>query len=504
MRSLRTTLTTTLWFIALQTLAWYLMILVAKPYLDNYGDMVEVFAWSQHLLMGSDKHPQFLPWIAHFWFLALPRTVASFYGLAALNLGASLLGIYALGRAFGLPKRRVLAAVALEALAFPYLTLPDKLNMNAICLSTWPWVAWAFTRALRDERTQARWLYGALFGVLAAVAMMSKYYSALLLASLLLASLLPGNRSCWRGLAPWLGLATFAITLAPHLVWQTHHHWETLFYADDQGHGFDLHYFLSFALLPIYYWIIPWPLGLALFYRGPFHRRFLRSLRWQGPGDLLWVFSFGPYLLSLFAGLIGFVHLSEPWGIPIGFAFTLLWLRNADAGAATRETQLLGAFRFLWPAMVLLGAVFAIGAGRSGSEALYYPEQAAARQIDAEWQRLAPGERLAWAAWHNDGARIAYFSDLPYRVEALPAMPDQLPDYYPPRPDWQKEGGVVFCPLGPGTDTAAETDCTRFAEAWSAAHGNALTPYRFALARHGLYFPLDRPYAFAAFFYRPQ
>lgn len=497
-------LTATLWFIPAQTLAWYLMILVAKPYLDNYGDMVEVYAWSQHFLMGSNKHPQFLPWMTHLWFLFAPRTVASFYGLAAINLGVSFLGIYALGRALGATRQAALAAVALEALAFPYLTLADKLNMNAICLSTWPWVAWAFVQALTHPEPRRRPLYGLAFGLLAAVAMMSKYYAGLLLITLLIASLTPAHRRAWRTPAPWLGLAAFALAFAPHLIWQVEHHFETLQYVDRRGKGFAGFYFLSFLLLPLLYWIIPWPLALGLFYRGPWHRRFLQSLRPEGASDLLWLLAVGPYSLSLIAGAVGFVHLSEPWGIPIGFPFTLLWLRNADPERLARAPRLLAAFRWLWPAMVALGAVFAYGAGRNGSEALYYPEKAAAHALDAEWQRIAPGQRLAWVASGNDAARVAYFSTLPQRVEALPTMPDALPDYYPPRKGWQSEGGVVICPLGKGANTARETDCSRAAEAWSAAHGGALTPYRFALARHGLYFPREEPYAFAAFFYRPK
>ena len=63
-------------FILVQTFVWYLMIVTAKPFLDKYGDMVEVYAWSQHFLMGSNKHPQFLPWMAHFWFLVMPPSIA--------------------------------------------------------------------------------------------------------------------------------------------------------------------------------------------------------------------------------------------------------------------------------------------------------------------------------------------------------------------------------------------------------------------------------------------
>lgn len=491
-------------FILTQTLVWYLMIVIAKPFLDKYGDMVEVYAWSQHFLMGSNKHPQFLPWMAHLWFAVMPRTVASFYALAAINLGVAFAGIYALGRALGLSRGVALAAVALEALAFPYLTLADKLNMNAILLPTWPWTAWAFARALNGETGRQRLIGGVLFGLMAAIAMMSKYYSALLLATLLIATLLPGTRKVWSGIAPWAGLAAFALAIAPHLAWQIHHHFETFTYAEDQGTGFDGYHFLTFVLLPIYYWILPWPAALILFYRGPFLARVTRSLRMQGKGDVLWLMAFGPYLMSLFAGIVGFVFLSEPWGIPIGFAFTLLWLRNADEDRiAAASARLMGAFRYIWPAMILLGAVFAFGAGRNGDRAFYYPERQAALKIGAEWQRIAPGQRLYWVASGNDAARVAYFARLPQRVEALPGLPDALPDYYPPVKDWQAKAGLIICPLGAGTDIAKEDDCTRVAEHWSTVNGHAIHDFRFAVARKGFTFPRHEPFAFAAFFYIP-
>ncbi|OIQ74701.1 hypothetical protein GALL_436380 [mine drainage metagenome] len=229
--------------------------------------------------------------------------------------------------------------------------------------------------------------------------------------------------------------------------------------------------------------------------------RIRRSLRMQGRGDVLWFLAFGPYVLSLFFGLIGFVHLSEPWGIPIGFAFTLLWLRNGDADRLGAVDPLLGAFRYIWPAMILLGAVFAYGAGRNGDHAFYYPEQEAALKIGAEWQRIAPDQRLYWVASGNDAARVAYFARLPKRLEALPATPDALPDYYPPVPDWQHKSGVIICPLGPGADIVTENDCTRAAEKWTAVNKGADRSIRFAVARRGFYFPRYEPSSFAAFFY---
>ncbi|MBI1170601.1 hypothetical protein GC209_04300 [bacterium] len=496
----------TLAFIGIHLAVWYAMIVIAKPFLDNYGDMAEVYAWSQHFLPGSNKHPQFLPWVAHLWFALAPRTVASFYALAALNLGVGLAGIHALARLVLPTRRQALAAVALQALAFPYLTLADKLNMNAICLATWPWVAWAFLTALRHPTLRGRMLAGAGFGVLAGVAMLGKYYAAVMLASVLVIAFTPRAITVWRGPAPWLGLLTFGATVLPHLIWLRQHHFETMGYIEEQGSGLDLHHLISFGLTPIYYWILPWGAALALFYRGPIWVRFAQSLAMRGASDALWYLAVLPYALSVAIGALGLIQLSEPWAIPIGYAFTLLWLRNARVDAGMIEARcraFLLAFAWIWPAMLALGLVFAVWAARTGAEQLYYPEAEAAAVLDAKWQDLAPGQPLVWTAPANDGARMAFFSRLAPKVEALPALPDALPDYYPPRPNWRREGGVVICPLGRASDAAHETECTQAVASWAARDGLSLTPYPFVAQRQGLYFPLAQPYAFAAFFYLP-
>ncbi len=498
-----TTTRTACLFILAQTLIWYAMILIAKPFLDNYGDMVEVYAWSQHLLMGSNKHPQFLPWVAHFWFLVAPRTVASFYALAAINLCVGLAGVYALGRQVLATRTEALAAVALEALAFPYLTLADKLNMNSICLATWPWAAWAFLVAVRHPSARTRLLAGVGFGLLGAVAVLGKYYSAAALASVLVASLMPRVIGVWRGPAPWAGLVAFVFAMLPHLLWQSHHGFQSLSYIEEQGKGLNLRLLLSFGLTPVYYWIIPWSLALATLYRGPLWQRFGRSLRRTGSSDTLWYLAVLPYVMSMVLGAVGFVVMSEPWAIPIGYAFTLLWVRNADVAAERvleRCRQILRAFRWIWPGMLVTAGAFALWAAFSGVEQLYYPEAEATAAIEAEWQSVAPGQPLVWASPGNDGGRIAFYAL--GRVEALPDLPDILPDYYPPHPNWQAEGGVVICPLGSGRTT--ETDCTQKTALWAAKNSISLIPFRFAVQRKGLYFPRAEPYAFAAFFHVPQ
>ena len=48
----------------------------------------------------------------------------------------------------------------------------------------------------------------------------------------------------------------------------------------------------------------------------------------QGWNDVLFWLAFMPWAITLLFGLSGKVDLSTPWAIPIGYAFSLLWLRN--------------------------------------------------------------------------------------------------------------------------------------------------------------------------------
>ncbi|MEO8242331.1 MAG: glycosyltransferase family 39 protein [bacterium] len=491
-------------FIAVHTLVWYVMILIAKPFLDKAGDMAEVWAWSQHLLMGTNKHPQLLPWATQFWFDVFPRTPAAFYGLAAVTLLVGLAGIYALGRQFLGSDTKALAALGLSVLAFPYLTLADKLNMNAICLATWPWAAWAFLWIVKHPTSRKGILAGAAFGLFAALAIQGKYYSALPLASILVASFTPRIRPLWRRLGPWTGVAVFALLTLPFLIWQIDHDFATFKYVDERGHGLAILQLLDFAFAPISFWLLPFSIVLTLFYRGPWLQRVKNCWRWTDAQDVLWYLTVGPYVVSLLFGVLGLVHLSVSWSIPIGYTFTILWVRNADPGSVEAASKkFIHWFRWIWPAMIALSLVYTVAEAFGGIRELYTPEAEAAAEIAAHWETMGQDGPISWAAANVNAARVAFYWRAPIMVEVLPGLPGQLPDYYPPRATWQSENGVVICPLGGGTDTEVVNKCTREATDWAAKNGVNLIPYRFSVHRSGLYFPRLVPYSYAAFYVIP-
>ncbi len=270
-------------FIILHCLVWWLTMLVAKPVFDSYGDMVEVYAWSQHWLAGSDKHPQLLPWATKIWFFFAPKSYGSFYFLSAINLAIGLFGIAMLGRALKFSEKQVLVALGLGVLALPYLTLSAKLNMNAISLATWPWVAWAFAKTFADDRRYSLG-YAALFGFLAALSLLGKYYSVVLLLPLFILTFTPRYRPVWSTPAPWIAIGVTILTLAPHLVWLLNHP-EAAEYASEQGAGDGLSSqaseFVKFVFSPVIYWFPSLLLALLLLAEGTLPSRCRTLLRWQ-------------------------------------------------------------------------------------------------------------------------------------------------------------------------------------------------------------------------------
>src|SRR5262249_53990612 len=149
-------------------------------------------AWS----WGTFRHPPLFAWIVGAWFKLFPTRVWLYYVLSYLNAGAGVLGIVWLARLWlpdGVSAARrggfLTSAGLFAMLSLSYSNLAAKFNADTVLLSLWPWTAHAFFASVRERDVRRRWLFTMLLAVLAAAAMLGKYYSALLLASLFVVSL---------------------------------------------------------------------------------------------------------------------------------------------------------------------------------------------------------------------------------------------------------------------------------------------------------------------------
>ena len=438
---------------------WALVQWLSQGNLDGYHDMLENYAWSQAWDWGTHKHPPFFAWMVGLWFALFAQNDLSYRLLAYTNVAIGLWGVLHLARRLGLGALAS-TAVLLLLWSLPYANLAAKFNANSQLLSLWPWTA-AMLLASWQERGWRGAAASAALGLLAAASMLSKYYSGVFLAGFLVPTLLTGAGRQWLlSPRPYLALTVFGAALAPHLLWIAGHNWVTLGYAMDQGGGsIQWAYVLRFALAPLFYWLPGWLACVSVFSQMQYRtapgsrwgslwlRLALRSWRPTGWDDTLFWLALMPWAVTLGCGIAGVAELSTPWAIPIGFAFSLLWLRNLQAavpGATARAQAAL--HRALWPvlaAIVLVGLAFAVSNAYSDRDGYYRPTEDAAQAIAADWTQRHPDLPLGWVGgdW-AENALLAFYA-LPH-VRTLPGLPDDYPALFNPHPFWAQQAGLLL------------------------------------------------------------
>lgn len=503
-------------------LVWAIAQWIASPNLDRYHDMLESYAWSQTFEWGTFKHPPLFAWVTGLWFGIFPRGDFSFKLLAYANVAIGLLGVAALARSLGLG-RYALATVILLLICLPYSTLAAKFNANSQLLSVWPWAAAALIGSINHSGARG-WWWSTLLGLLAALAMLGKYYSGVLLVALFVAALSHEKAMRWfASPRPWWALSVAVVALTPHAIWLRNSGFVLLGYALDQGGG-GTHWgqLRVFALIPFLYWLPGWWLAAAVFAlqspRGTrlatwFEALFIawRPLGWRDP---VFYLAFMPWAVSLAFGIAGVVELSSPWAIPIGFAFPILWLRNLSRGRADDQThRAVVAISSPRMSVIVGGGILVLATGlavvhaRSGAGDYYRPTENAAKTIASGWHARYPETPLGWSAgaW-PDNAMMPFYADP--KIRALPSTPDSRESAVAPHPLWSRQGGVLICPLGPALHAQAEgdqvTECERQIRAWLTATGRAEHRHDVIAHRQGWRFPHPQAWRYAVFDVLPE
>jgi 4-amino-4-deoxy-L-arabinose transferase-like glycosyltransferase len=158
---------------------------------DVHRNASEIYMWST---LGFEliyaRHPPLLPWIVGGLNHLVPVNYFVLAALAAFNV---TLAAYAVWRIACLTvgEARAVLVVAIYWLS-PYTVWHAvKFDHNAILLSTWPLVVWAFLLSLRDPK----WWRGLILGLASAAAIYAKYTSALLLVAAAVAAITSPRRA---------------------------------------------------------------------------------------------------------------------------------------------------------------------------------------------------------------------------------------------------------------------------------------------------------------------
>ncbi len=345
---------------------------------DVHPNTSEIYMWST---LGFEliyaRHPPLLPWIVGGLNHLVP---ANYFVLAALAAFNVTLAAYAVWRIACLTvgEARAVLVVAIYWLS-PYTVWHAvKFDHNAILLSTWPLVVWAFLLSLRDPK----WWRGLILGLASAAAIYAKYTSALLLVAAAVAAITSPRRATYfRTSAPYIALATLILLVAP-LAWAAYRdHLSTVHFALKQS--------VPIGSLPTYmlatnlYRLLLVLAGFALLYYwiGPRQRDSTEHLR-----ELL-ILVLLPYVLIVGA-TIGFgLRGSQAWPMPVFALVPLLLISLLRTPNATQLAFLYRALPCLVCLIPVVGVLMLATEFRKSNHDIVEPTQELAREAASIWDR---------------------------------------------------------------------------------------------------------------------
>src|SRR4029453_10971813 len=190
-------------------------------------ESVEAYRGGRECPTAPYKHPALPSWALEASRLLTGTVGWPAYLVSQLFVAATFLFAFLLGRDLTGPRRAAAGTLLLTGIAF-YAWPTPEFNHNVAEMPFWAGLPWALWRAV--ERRGLGWW--ALVGALAAGGLYAKLTTALLLVTL--AAWIVWDQHARQSLAtsgPWIGLAVFAVLIAPLALWLFAHDFAPLHYA---------------------------------------------------------------------------------------------------------------------------------------------------------------------------------------------------------------------------------------------------------------------------------
>lgn len=344
-----------LWvFLALFVAIWTSFQIVSYASIDLHPDLIEVFNWSQSLAPGY-KHPPLAAVIAAAWFSVFPITDWSFHLLAMVNAAVAFYAIDLIARRYLDGDKRLLVLLLLLLTPF-YQFHGQRFSTNQVLLSMWPIATYCFLRSF-ESRT---WFWAAAAGATAALAMLGKYYSILLVAGFVVAALVHPKRFDYlRSPAPWISALVGFAVLAPHLNWLLTTGGQTFEYAYAVHGNLPTSHLLwklvSFVIGGIGY--VSVLLGAYLLIVRP-NRQMLLATLWPSDPDrrMLVVLLLVPFLLPLAVSPISGIEFTPLWSMPGWFLLPIVLLSPREAAVSRTDASYVAVFVLGLSLIVLLAS----------------------------------------------------------------------------------------------------------------------------------------------------
>lgn len=428
--------------------AWTLIYMLADMGSDLHPDTLEAWSYGRMRTWGMQKHPPLMSWVAHTWCLVFPVRDWSFELLAAVTGAIGILFVDLTSRRLLSGAQRVLVTLTLMLLP-AYQFMAHKFNANSILLPLWPLATCCFLRSFESRRA----IWAIFFGAACALAMLGKYYSAVLLLGFGAAALAdPRRLSYLRSWAPWISLTTFVVCLLPHLFWLVENDFKPVKYASSVHIGGDtissLRDSAVFIAGNLAYLILP--VIVLFFARDSVDNDTSRARRADDVFPLLVIFL---ALLAIPAVLAVVLQSNLPplWNLPGLFVGVLLLVQHPFFQSSPRKIARLA---------LIIGIAHLVALVLAPSYAFYrnkvgYSEHRnmlrdVATKIDDQYRQLADRPIYAVSGDPDLALGVSFYgTGKPIYARMLPGEED----WRFPGPETAKRGWVGVC-------FAGDTSCT--------------------------------------------
>jgi len=414
----------------------------------------------------------------------MPRTEWSFFLLSGLNVAMALAGVWMLASLF-LGTRGRMASVLCLMLTPSFSFWALRFNVNAPLISTWPWTTYFFLRSLETRRID----FSICAGLVGALALLTKYYSLVLFATLLLVAILhPERRRYFASAAPYLTNGIGILAVAPHAGWTIAAGFPTIDYAISKTEfAVEIARATSVRAISGAIAALGVAAGAYAFAFGAQSTTLLRrSLAATFSLQNAWLTSLahGPLLLTIAAYVIANARITSGFLLPAFFALPIVFLvlsRANVTGAVIRK--LVFCVAAIWLALV------------TASPLIAYYEFAFGEQGNGDPREIAVEATRLWT--NTFGKPLRYVSGEIRLATAVTFYSPDSPSYFiydnPEHSPWasiaqmQKEGVLFVCPqtmdgcIGGAEAYAGPTAVRSSHEVATHFLGRAGRPQRFVL-----------------------
>lgn len=300
-------------FIAIHLFLWTVV-----PFWVRYNlpmDSIEGSLWGHQLEWGYDKNPFLNAWLTTLATYLDGHSGLIIYFFSQLSVVIAFFAVYQLAKCMLTPVYAILSVMILEGIQYYNLHAID-FNDNTLELSLWALTIYFFYKALRSPSYFA-WIFT---GIFAALGMMAKYYTAVLLSSMALFLWVDAHhRQQLKTLAPYVGLIFFLVIITPHFIWLFFNDFITIKYVFERTastpHWINHFVFpLQFTLEQLQALSPTLAMMFLLCIFKPAKKRFTVMAFDKA---FLWYVGVGPFLLTLLLSFLFNWHLHGAWGMPL-------------------------------------------------------------------------------------------------------------------------------------------------------------------------------------------